>query len=358
MLRIYRETKRSPGGNANKLAGGPHRKGEGGTLPLHVVASLKFVHWRRLTGSEGRQKPVRFKVPKCHHKQRSYNVIYRLNLSPNAVSISPLCGSNRRIDHLSRGCGRRFRLDRFRRLGRTESRRPARRRPYRKSGLNRPTTFGSRSLFKAASDSSPSMRARPTGLHHVTSIIISVDDEPERWGNRWPKGHVDHQGRKVRTEFRYSSGPTKTSKAIYRTSAPLPGSMLAGETVCWRPWGKPPADLAELGLEDLEARALAATNMESICRSIAYATLLYWIEVNLDGLTEWDGSLTRIVGGWLAKIVPEGMAINAAGKSPGRRLLVACRQRRDTGQLVAFLLKEAHAPKELGVAFIHAAGRL
>ena len=59
--------------------------------------------------------------------------------------------------------------------------------------------------------------------------------------------------------------------------------------------------------------------MEICCRSIAYATLLYWIEVNLDGLTEWDGSLTRIVGGWLAKIVPEGMAINAAEQEPGRR---------------------------------------
>ena len=55
--------------------------------------------------------------------------------------------------------------------------------------------------------------------------------------------------------------------------------------------------------------------MESICRSIAYATLLYWIEINLDGLKDWDGSLTRIIGGWLAKIVPEGAAINAAGKS-------------------------------------------
>ena len=214
-----------------------------------------------------------------------------------------------------------------------------------------------RSLFKAFRFLAVDARAA-YGLHHVTSIIISVDDEPERWGNRWPKGHVDHQGRKVRTEFRYSSGPTKTSKAIYRTSAPLPGSMLAGETVCWRPWGKPPADLAELGLEDLEHRQLAATNMESICRSIAYATLLYWIEVNLDGLTEWDGSLTRIVGGWLAKIVPEGMAINAAGKSLEGVCWSPVDSAGTAGQLVAFLLKEAHAPKELGVAFIHAAGQL
>ena len=40
--------------------------------------------------------------------------------------------------------------------------------------------------------------------------------------------------------------------------------------------------------------------MESICRAIAYATLLYWIEVSLDGLTEWDTSLVRIIAGWLA----------------------------------------------------------
>ena len=204
-----------------------------------------------------------------------------------------------------------------------------------------------RSLFKAFRFLAVDARAA-YGLHHVTSIIISVDDEPERWGNRWPKGHVDHQGRKVRTEFRYSSGPTKTSKAIYRTSAPLPGSMLAGETVCWRPWGKPPADLPELGLEDLEARALAATNMESICRSIAYATLLYWIEVNLDGLTEWDGSLTRIVGGWLAKIVPEGMAINAAGKSLEGVCWSPVDSAGTAGQLVAFLLERSSCAQGAG----------
>ena len=29
-----------------------------------------------------------------------------------------------------------------------------------------------------------------------------------RWAHRWPKGHIDHQGRKVRTEFRYSAAAT------------------------------------------------------------------------------------------------------------------------------------------------------
>ena len=41
------------------------------------------------------------------------------------------------------------------------------------------------------------------GVHHVTSIIIHVDEPEtiERWTHRWPKGHVDHQGRKVKTEI-------------------------------------------------------------------------------------------------------------------------------------------------------------
>ena len=60
------------------------------------------------------------------------------------------------------------------------------------------------------------------GVHHVSSILINVEgDSIERWTHRWPKGHVDAQGRKVRTEFRYSAAATKTAKAIYRTSAPF-----------------------------------------------------------------------------------------------------------------------------------------
>ena len=197
------------------------------------------------------------------------------------------------------------------------------------------------------------------GVRHVSSILINVEgDSIERWAHRWPKGHIDHQGRKVRTEFRYSAAATKTAKAIYRTSAPLPGSMIDGELVSWRPLGKPPADIIELGLEDLEARPLAATNMESICRGIAYATLLYWIEVNLDGLTEWDASLVRIIGGWLAKIVPEGAAINAAGKSLEGVCWAPIDSPGTAGQLVDFLQREGHAPKDLSVNFIHAAGQL
>ena len=212
-------------------------------------------------------------------------------------------------------------------------------------------------LFKAFRFLSVDARAA-YGVHHVSSILINVDGEIERWAHRWPKGHIDHQGRKVRTEFRYSAAATKTAKAIYRTSAPLPGSLIGGETVCWRPWGKPPADIIELGVEDLEHRALAATTMESICRGIAYATLLYWIEVNLDGLTEWDASLVRIIAGWLAKIVPEGAAINAQGKSLEGICWSPIDSPATAGQLVAFLQEHGHAPKEIGVNFIHAAGQL
>ena len=214
-------------------------------------------------------------------------------------------------------------------------------------------------LFKAFRFLSVDARAA-YGVHHVTSIILHIDKEEtiDRWAHRWPKGHVDHQGRKVRTEFRYSAAATKTAKAIYRTSAPLPGSLIGGETVCWRPWGKPPADIIELGLEDLEHRALAATTMEGICRGIAYATLLYWIEVNLDGLTEWDASLVRIIAGWLAKIIPEGAAINAQGKSLEGVCWSPIDSPATAGQLVAFLQEHGRAPKEIGVNFIHAAGQL
>ena len=156
------------------------------------------------------------------------------------------------------------------------------------------------------------------GAYQVSTIIIKIDDPDtiDAWADRWPKGHADKEGQKVTTKVIYSAAETKRSKAIYRTSAPLPGSILAGDTVLWRPRGKPPADLPELGLEDLEiVRPLVATNMESICRAIAYATLLYWVRIALDGLEDWDASLTLIIGGWLAKIVGEGQAINVQGKS-------------------------------------------
>ena len=112
------------------------------------------------------------------------------------------------------------------------------------------------SLFKAFRFLAVDARAA-YGLHHVTSIIISVDDEPERWGQSLAKAAMSTtRGRKVRTEFRYSSGPTKTSKAIYRTSAAFARiHACRRDGFCWRPWGKPPADIIELGISRISSTA-------------------------------------------------------------------------------------------------------
>ena len=122
--------------------------------------------------------------------------------------------------------------------------------------------------------------------------------------------------------------------------------------------GKPPATDIELGLEDLEARPLGSTQMESVCRGIAYATLLYWIKVSLDGLEEWDLSLTHIIGGWLAKIIPEGQAINAQGKSLEGVCWSPIDSHDTATTLLLFLQKHAHANNQLGVSFLHAERQL
>ena len=195
------------------------------------------------------------------------------------------------------------------------------------------------------------------GAYQVSSIIIRIDDHEtiDSWEHRWPKGHTDKEGQKVTTRVIYSAVETKRSKALFRVSAPLPGSLLAGDTVLWRPRGKPPADLPELGLEDLEmVRPLAATNMESICRAIAYATLLYWIRISLDGLTDWDSTLTQIIGGWLAKLVGEGQAINTRGTSLEGVCWAPIADRAEVIQLIAFLQKTAHATSQLGASFLNA----
>jgi hypothetical protein len=198
------------------------------------------------------------------------------------------------------------------------------------------------------------------GVYRVSSIILRVDDPKtiDRWVDCWPVGHTDKEGKKVKTQIIYSAAETSRSKAIWRVSSPLPGSILAGETVVWRPQGKAPAIDPDLGVEDLEARPLAATNMESICRAIAYATLLYWIRISLDGLEDWDGSLTRIVGGWLAKIIPEGQAINAHGKSLEGKCWCPIEDHDEAVQLLRFLQEYAYAPNQLGVEFRHAEGQL
>src|SRR4029077_6852771 len=98
-------------------------------------------------------------------------------------------------------------------------------------------------------------------------------------------------------------------------SKPLPGSIVPDGVVVWRPKGKAAALEIEIGIEDLEPRALAPTGMDSLIRALAYATLAYWVRTYLDGLTDWDASLTRILGNWLARVEVEGRGINAQGKS-------------------------------------------
>ena len=95
----------------------------------------------------------------------------------------------------------------------------------------------------------------------------------------------------------------------------MPGSITQEGIVVWRPKGKAAALDVDIGVEDLEPRALAPTGMDTLIRALAYATLVVWIRTYLDGLTNWDTSLTRILGGWIAKCEVEGRGINAEGKS-------------------------------------------
>ena len=196
------------------------------------------------------------------------------------------------------------------------------------------------------------------GPHHVSSILLRADDDIDLWRHRWPAGHPDKAGHKVKTRIVYSEAATARSKPIWRHSSPLPGSLIGGLDVFWRPKGKPPSDLAELGLEDLELREIAATSMESICRAIAFATLLYWIRIALDGLEDWDTSLTLTIGGWIARIVGEGRDINARGKSLEGVCWSPIYDATTAVTLLEFLQKRAHASNMLGVAYLHAEGQL
>jgi hypothetical protein len=193
----------------------------------------------------------------------------------------------------------------------------------------------------------------------ISSIIFKIEDPTtiERWDDLWPKGHKTKEGAWVETKLNYSTPPTKSANAIWRDSKPLPGSRFGGDLVVWRPRGKPPATDVELGLEDLEARPVPATNMESICRAIAFATLGYWINVYLDGLEDWDTILTRTLGGWIARLVLEGQDINARGKSLEGVCWAPVDSPATVSELLTFLGKLG-AKKDLGVAFLHAEAAL
>ena len=151
------------------------------------------------------------------------------------------------------------------------------------------------------------------GPGRVASILLKIEDPStiEKWTTLWPRGARDANGDWMETTFASSLMPSPKAKAVWRDSSPLPGSP----GIVWRPSNKQAADILELGIEDLEPRAIAPTSMEAIVRAIAYATLAYWVRVSLDGLEEWDESLARTIAGWTARLVGEGKDINARGKS-------------------------------------------
>ena len=155
------------------------------------------------------------------------------------------------------------------------------------------------------------------GVERISSVILNVEDQEliEPWAPRWPKGFKDKHGHWTETTVRTSSMPTKCAKAIYRFSKPLPGSITPDGVVVWRPKGKAAALDVDIGIEDLEPRPLAPTGMDVLIRALAYATLAVWVRAYLDGLTDWDASLTRMLGGWIARVEVEGRGINAKGKS-------------------------------------------
>ena len=127
--------------------------------------------------------------------------------------------------------------------------------------------------------------------------------------------------------------------------------------VVWRPKGKPAALDPEIGVEDMEHRALEPTGMDTLIRALAYATLVYWIRTYLDGLKEWDSILTGRLGGWIARCEVEGRAINAQGKSLEGICWCPIDTREQALDLVAFL-KKVGANDDLKVAYLQAEAQL
>ena len=192
------------------------------------------------------------------------------------------------------------------------------------------------------------------GVNRISSVILKVEDHNAIAAQLWPKGYKDKHGHWVETKIRTSTPPTKAAKGVPVFSRPLPGSVTHDGIVAWRPRGKGEALDAELGVEDLEPRAIADTTMDKIARAVAYATLAYWIRVYLDGLPDWGAILTHRVGGWIARLVREGAAINAADKN----LAGACWSPKSTtttspSTLIAFLGKLG-ADADLKVTYLTA----
>ena len=137
----------------------------------------------------------------------------------------------------------------------------------------------------------------------------------------------------------------------------LPGSITLEGVVVWRPKGKAAALDLDIGVEDLEPRALAPTGMDVLIRALAYATLAYWIRTYLDGLTDWDSILTRRIGGWIARVEVEGRQINAKGKSLEGICWCPIDTREQALDLIEFLGKLG-ASGDLKVAYLHGEAQL
>ena len=191
------------------------------------------------------------------------------------------------------------------------------------------------------------------GVNRISSVLLKVEDPTTIAGHLWPKGFKDKRGHWVEISVKTSDQPTKSAKGLPRFSHPLPGSHTADGVVAWRPKGKAAALDADIGIEDLENRPIADTAIAAIGRAVAYATLAYWVRTYLDGLPDWDTVLTRRMGGWIARLVREGAAINAADKN----LAGACWSPVDTPDialdLVAFLGRLG-ADADLKVAYLQA----
>ena len=197
------------------------------------------------------------------------------------------------------------------------------------------------------------------GVHQISSILINVEDQEliEPWVPRWPRGFKDKHGHWTESTVRTSSMATKSAKSIWRFSKPLPGSITPDGVVVWRPKGKAAAQDVELGVEDMEVRPLAPTGMDTLIRALAYATLVIWIRTYLDGLKDWDASLTRILGGWLARVEVEGRGINAKGKSLEGICWCPIDTREAALDLIGFLAKLG-ANGDLKVVYLQAEAHL
>ena len=197
------------------------------------------------------------------------------------------------------------------------------------------------------------------GVDRISSVILNVEDQEniEVWAPRWPKGFKDKHGHWTATTVTTSSLPTKSAKSIWRFSKPLPGSITPDGVVVWRPKGKAAAQDVELGVEDMEVRPLAPTGMDVLIRALAYATLAVWVRTYLDGLTDWDATLTRRIGGWIARIEVEGRGINAKGKSLEGICWCPIDTREAALDLIGFLAKLG-ANGDLKVAYLQAEAHL